>query len=121
MAGKINQRRTMRSLAQTGLSESKVIKAEELAALNHPFFITNAVSKRGSFGEQVRFSIVSIDPDTGDEKERILFLAMNERRQGYVDDFLVNDEPIGLLVLGKIETDKGNPAWTFEDYSPEIE
>lgn len=121
MAGKpINQKgKSVRSLASTGLNESKVIKAEALVELGQPFYITNAVVKRGTYGEQVRFSIVTVEPDTGEQTERILFLAQNERRQAIVDDFLVNDEPIGLLMIEKLDTGKGNSAWVFVDVETE--
>ncbi len=121
MAGKpINQKgKGVRSLSSTGLNESRVIKAEALSALNHPFYITNAVVKRGNFGEQVRFSIVTVEPDTLEQTERILFLASNERRLAIVEDFLINDEPIGLLWIEKLDTDKGNPAWVFVDVEAE--
>lgn len=118
MVGKLinSKGKGTRSLSSTGLNESKVIKAEQLHELGHPFFIVNAVAKRGAFGDQARFSIVTVAPDTGEQTERILFLALNERRQAIIDDFLVNDEPIGLLVLEQVDTGKGNPAWSFADF-----
>ena len=108
----------MPSLKDLGLDKSNVADTKQW--VGHPIDVLNAEKTRGKYGEQVRLTIHAVGAPN--EETYQMFLAENPRRLAMVQHFAHQGAmPINNIVLVKMDTGKGNPAYIFIDYADFLE
>lgn len=103
-------------LGDTNLGNGNYVKPEELYQEGAVFTMTKAVYRVGGGfegkGDSVRFTIVL----NGEDEEKEFDLSANAARISFAEYFdKPGAEEIENLQFKKIRTNKGNPAWGFED------
>lgn len=105
----------MARLGDTQLGNGNFVKPDDLFNQQAVFTLVNAIFReKGGFegkNDSIRYTIIL----NGEEEEKDFDLTANESRMEYVKYFQAGGEQIENLQFKKVKTNKGNPAWAFED------